>query len=341
MNLHSLPPPGATVSATPTARMKTYGPSPVAQQTRHARRIYIGGIPPNYTDEDGLRSFINQVVAQGLGEENDHSYVLSVYINHKKCFAFVELKSIELATACLELDGIIFRNIVLRILRANEYKPELVPVHLNRTIHFDLSHFQFGTPNSPAQYSSLDTEEFLPEQRSLDSIIDYSGHYSLEEGCIAIVGFPFDDSFRRPVQRGMGCAHAPKSLRTCLRRLKFGSIENPEFDLTLSQMKIVDAGDIVSGKSAEETKANLSMCVSELLLRGALPFVVGGGNDLSYPSAAGLLNICGNRVAAVCISPQLDIRILEDMRFCTLPNAMAFPTCDGRYAHFGAQVMHR
>lgn len=37
-----------------------------------------------------------------------YSYVLSMYINEKKGFAFVELPTMELTTACLSLDGILY-----------------------------------------------------------------------------------------------------------------------------------------------------------------------------------------------------------------------------------------
>ena len=49
----------------------------------------------------------------GLGLNNNSyspmcSYVLSMYINEKKGFAFVELPTMELTTACLSLDGIFY-----------------------------------------------------------------------------------------------------------------------------------------------------------------------------------------------------------------------------------------
>ena len=70
-------------------------------------------------NEDDIKIFLDSVIAKGLGENNSRSYVLSVYINHNKCFAFVELKNIELTTACLDLDGIIYKKIIMKILRAN------------------------------------------------------------------------------------------------------------------------------------------------------------------------------------------------------------------------------
>lgn len=52
--------------------------APVSQHTRHARRIYVGGIPPSYADEELLTAFLNTVISKGLGEENAGSYVLSM-----------------------------------------------------------------------------------------------------------------------------------------------------------------------------------------------------------------------------------------------------------------------
>jgi len=97
-----------------STRMKII-PSAITPQTRHARRIYVGGIPAAHCDEEALKSFINSVICKGLGDDGDSSYVLSIYVHQQKCFAFVELNSIELTTACLELDGIIYRSTPLKV----------------------------------------------------------------------------------------------------------------------------------------------------------------------------------------------------------------------------------
>jgi splicing factor U2AF 65 kDa subunit len=59
------------------------------------------------------------------------SPVLGVYINHDKCFAFVELNSVELTTACCELDGIEFKGkagtVIIRVRRPNDFRAELLP----------------------------------------------------------------------------------------------------------------------------------------------------------------------------------------------------------------------
>jgi hypothetical protein len=309
---------GATVSATATARMKTYavGNINVPQQTRHARRIYVGGIPPNWIDEDALRNFINSVIAQGLGEPNDHSYVLSVYINQKKCFAFVELKSIELATASLELDGIMLKNIALRVLRANEYKPELVPVSMNNVIHFDLSGFQFGNPLS--FNASTDIEESNPHatmDRSFDSLIGSQVISNVEAGSLVLVGYPYDENPRKGILRGMGCANTPKIFRNCLRKYKFGSVDNPEYGIDLSSLKLVDVGDIIGGKVMEDCRNNLLLVTSELLARSSFPMLLGGCHEMIYPAVKATLNTVQGEIAIVTIGSKFDVRILEDMHF--------------------------
>jgi hypothetical protein len=105
--------------------------SAAMQATRHARRIYVGGI--GTVDEKVLRrrfvwehlsqspspcsalrarcfvqeitEFFNDVVTKALGKPppSGGSYVINVYINHERRFAFVEFGSIPLTTACMQL----------------------------------------------------------------------------------------------------------------------------------------------------------------------------------------------------------------------------------------------
>lgn len=102
--------------------------TPMAQQTRHARRIYVGGI--GEVNEMEISAFFNDVIDRALGELQEGGAVVSVYINRERHFAFVELKSIELTTACMNLDGIAFRGQPLKIRRPNDYNPGLVPKDL-------------------------------------------------------------------------------------------------------------------------------------------------------------------------------------------------------------------
>lgn len=99
-----------------------------SQQTRHARRLYVGGIGD--VNETEITEFFNDVIDRALGERQEGGAVVSVYINRERHFAFVELRTIELTTACMNLDGVSFRGQPLKIRRPNDYNPATVPTDL-------------------------------------------------------------------------------------------------------------------------------------------------------------------------------------------------------------------
>lgn len=107
------------------------GPMVSNQVTRHARRLYVGGIPPNSTESD-IAHFFRTIITQSLSarELDGKDPVVSVFINQEKSFAFVELQTIELTTACCRLDGMSYAGNPLRIRRPNDYQPERVPAEL-------------------------------------------------------------------------------------------------------------------------------------------------------------------------------------------------------------------
>ncbi|OQS07802.1 splicing factor U2af large subunit [Thraustotheca clavata] len=94
------------------------------QHSRHARRLYVGGFGD--VPEQEIERFFNEVIDKALGEKQEHGSVVSVYINRERHFAFVELKSIELTTACMELDGVSYQGQPLKIRRPNDYNPSAV-----------------------------------------------------------------------------------------------------------------------------------------------------------------------------------------------------------------------
>lgn len=99
--------------------------------TKHARRIYAGGVPPRATEAE-IMAFFNDVVTRLLAPQKTNGPpCIKVYLNVEKCYAFVEFMSIELATACMALDGIRFEHYtgttVLRIRRPNDYHPDQLP----------------------------------------------------------------------------------------------------------------------------------------------------------------------------------------------------------------------
>jgi hypothetical protein len=115
----------------------------VPQQTRHARRLYIGQLPPNVTEEE-LHVFFRQAIEQALVSKStadDDDPILSVYINHERRFCFLEFRTVEMATACLALDGIdIGGKGTVKVKRPNDYNPTSAPkVHPSAIPVLDVS----------------------------------------------------------------------------------------------------------------------------------------------------------------------------------------------------------
>ena len=116
----------------------------VPQQTRHARRLYIGHLPPNVTEQE-LHVFFKAAIGQALvnnGPSPEHEDpILSVYINHERRFCFLEFKTVEMATACLALDGIdIHGKGKVKVKRPNDYNPTMAPkVHPSAIPTLDVS----------------------------------------------------------------------------------------------------------------------------------------------------------------------------------------------------------
>jgi arginase family enzyme len=267
----------------------------------------------------------------------------------------VEFKSIELTTACLELDGLIYNGSVLKILRANEYKPELVPASTRPPIKLHLPASAFGAPTSGT--NPLHPGGDSPSS-SLDLRLDYSFiHVSplttVERDAIVIIGFPYDDSTRRSTGRA-GSSMSPKAVRNIIRKTGAGTLVNPEFGVDLSDVAIYDVGDITPGLPIEEANARLASAVAEIVRRGAIPFVLGGSCELCYGLAVGVMAVAGGSLGVVSISSQLDVKpplvtdtkchnggpyrqLLEDTRFCPPRSGLFFHSCEGRFVVFGAQ----
>ncbi|KAG5245611.1 splicing factor U2af [Salix suchowensis] len=95
------------------------------QATRHARRVYVGGLPPT-ANEQSVATFYSQVMAAiGGNTAGPGDAVVNVYINHEKKFAFVEMRSVEEASNAMALDGIIFEGAPVKVRRPSDYNPSL------------------------------------------------------------------------------------------------------------------------------------------------------------------------------------------------------------------------
>ncbi|KAH7106043.1 hypothetical protein BKA62DRAFT_809497 [Auriculariales sp. MPI-PUGE-AT-0066] len=106
--------------ASPAGHGDGFGPSP--NLARQSRRLYIGSITPEITEQN-LTTFFNQKMREmNLGQQNvAGDPVLAVQVNYEKNYAFVEFRSADDATAAMAFDGIIFMSGPLRIRRPKDY----------------------------------------------------------------------------------------------------------------------------------------------------------------------------------------------------------------------------
>lgn len=91
--------------------------------TRHARRVYVGGLAPDVEDAAVARFFDQAMEATGATRSGGSAAgcVVSTYINREKQFAFVEFRTVEEASNCLAFDGILWQGSALRVRRPNDY----------------------------------------------------------------------------------------------------------------------------------------------------------------------------------------------------------------------------
>ncbi|GMP28275.1 hypothetical protein CsSME_00003894 [Camellia sinensis var. sinensis] len=109
-----------------------FGPLPVMpvqamtqQATRHARRVYVGGLSPTANEQSVATFFSHVMSAIGGNTAGPGDAVVNVYINHEKKFAFVEMRSVEEASNAMALDGIIFEGAPVKVRRPSDYNPSL------------------------------------------------------------------------------------------------------------------------------------------------------------------------------------------------------------------------
>ncbi|XP_021300987.1 LOW QUALITY PROTEIN: splicing factor U2af large subunit B [Herrania umbratica] len=151
--------PGVFPSMFPLATGQQFGALPVMpiqamtqQATRHARRVYVGGLPPTANEQvllytmfsiiilmfafgagtdlnfilQSVATYFSQVMAAiGGNTAGPGDAVVNVYINHEKKFAFVEMRSVEEASNAMALDGIIFEGAPVKVRRPSDYNPSL------------------------------------------------------------------------------------------------------------------------------------------------------------------------------------------------------------------------
>jgi len=119
---------------------------------RAGRRVYVGNLPLNVKEAE-LRDFFNAVMvaAQGPSRKPGHS-VLGVFLNLPKRFAFVEFRNAIEATQAMDLDGILFRGLALKLGRPANYNASASCIAARQAPKLNLSKlgiFSSHVPNGP------------------------------------------------------------------------------------------------------------------------------------------------------------------------------------------------
>ncbi|KAK7268275.1 hypothetical protein RIF29_20971 [Crotalaria pallida] len=95
------------------------------QATLHARKVYVGGLPPT-ANKQSVATYFSKVMAKiGGNTVGQGDAVVDVNINHDKKFALVEMRSVEEASNAMALDGIIFEGTPVKVTRPTDYNPSL------------------------------------------------------------------------------------------------------------------------------------------------------------------------------------------------------------------------
>lgn len=90
----------------------------------------------------------------------------------------------------------------------------------------------------------------------------------------------------------VGSKHGPSKVRKLMKRI--GTVVNLEYNTDVTELKLADAGDAhaldAENVTLEDAHELLTKGVKSIIQEHqAIPFVIGGGNDQSFPNALALL----------------------------------------------------
>ena len=114
----------------------------------------------------------------------------------------------------------------------------------------------------------------------------------IERADIALVGI----NEERGCTNNHGTANAPSAVRRCLYQL---------YDWR-QPVKLLDLGDINTGRSIEDTYAAVTTVCEALLDKDVLPIFIGGSHDLAYAQFLGYKNF-GNAINLVDVDERLNL----------------------------------
>jgi len=127
---------------------------------------------------------------------------------------------------------------------------------------------------------------------------------ALKSSQIALVGVPEDRGIKANGGK-QGAALGPKAIRRSFYRL------TPGFGLDVSDLSMVDLGDVPTGDDLAGTHKNLTETVKKIVSAGVFPVVLGGGHDLTYPGLLGLVegsSLREGQLGVINVDSHLDVR---------------------------------
>jgi formiminoglutamase len=128
---------------------------------------------------------------------------------------------------------------------------------------------------------------------------------------IGIIGVPFDKAVSLGGGRE-GARLAPAKVREALK--KYGTTFNIEQNIDISDLNIVDFGDVVVTEDIAETHEIITAAVDHLLTKGILPIVIGGGHDTSIGTVRALSESYSREIGGINIDAHFDVREIVDNR---------------------------
>ncbi len=126
---------------------------------------------------------------------------------------------------------------------------------------------------------------------------------------IGIIGVPFDKAVSLGGGRA-GAALAPARVREVLK--KYGTTFNIERNIDISDVGIVDFGDVAVAEDIIGTHERITAAVDSLLTKGILPIVIGGGHDISIGTVRALSRFYSGKIGGINIDAHFDVREIID-----------------------------
>ena len=122
----------------------------------------------------------------------------------------------------------------------------------------------------PVSLESLDLQEPLSSQQLASSVLFFNpdAPVSIGEAQMAIVGVPESRNSYRNAYTSL----APDEIRRQFYQLYRWQ----------GNVRIIDMGNLIVGKTAEDTYEVLSDVIADMLENNVIPIILGGGNDLAF-----------------------------------------------------------